>query len=498
MRFGISTSYLLTDEFARLTTQRRIRHGLNNWGVFTTSLVLNDVIMAILAFLSAYFLRFFISLPIFDQQGEASPQIYGTLLILKLPILLLIYKMTGLYNRQNLLGGMREFNLIFNSTVLLMFTIILVGFLKPTFIFARAWLLMDWIYTALFTIIGRFGIRKIIHLLREKGYYLSPALIVGTNDEAKMLAEQFTNWRSCGLLVEGFISNRTEDQSASVLPIVGSIDNLDEVINQFKIEEIILATSALNREEILAIFMRYGFSNEVNLRMSSGIYEMITTQLSIREVAYVPLVSVNKVRLTGFDWALKTLLDYMITIPLLIPGSLVFIAIAIAIKIDSPGPIFYRRRVKGLNNRDFDALKFRTMYVNGDQILQSKPELMEELAKNHKLKDDPRITRVGKFLRKYSLDELPQLLNVAAGQMSLVGPRMISPSEVEKYNKWGMNLMTVKPGITGLWQVSGRSDISYDQRVNLDMTYIRNWNIWLDFYLLYRTIPAVLSGRGAY
>jgi lipopolysaccharide/colanic/teichoic acid biosynthesis glycosyltransferase len=172
--------------------------------------------------------------------------------------------------------------------------------------------------------------------------------------------------------------------------------------------------------------------------------------------------------------------------------------IALSIKLDSPGPAFYRRRVMGINGRQFNAYKFRTMHMNGDEILAQYPALQKELAQNHKLKNDPRITRVGQLLRKASLDELPQLLNVLKREMSLVGPRMIAPTEMKEYNDWGLNLLTVLPGITGLWQVSGRSDISYNERVQLDMYYIRNWNIWLDMQLLLQTIPAILRGRGAY
>ena len=138
------------------------------------------------------------------------------------------------------------------------------------------------------------------------------------------------------------------------------------------------------------------------------------------------------------------------------------------------------------------------MYTNGAEILAQYPELEKELAENHKLKEDPRITRMGKILRRFSLDEFPQLINVLKGEMSLVGPRMITPEETVKYRQWDTNLLTVPPGMTGLWQVSGRSDISYEERVRLDMHYIRNWSIWLDLQLLLQTIPAVLKSRGAY
>jgi exopolysaccharide biosynthesis polyprenyl glycosylphosphotransferase len=248
----------------------------------------------------------------------------------------------------------------------------------------------------------------------------------------------------------------------------------------------------------LEIFQKYGMSEDISVRMSSGLYEIITTGLRVREYAYVPLVCVNKVRLTGVDSLLKMVLDFGLGIPILIASLPIMAVIAILIRLDSPGPIIHRRRVMGVNNRQFDAFKFRTMYVNGDEILAQSKELQQELAEKHKLKNDPRVTRVGRVLRKLSLDELPQIFNVLRFEMSLVGPRMISPEEMKEYNQWGMNLLTVRPGITGLWQVSGRSDLSYAERVRLDMHYIRNWSIWLDLQLLIQTIPAVLRRRGAY
>jgi lipopolysaccharide/colanic/teichoic acid biosynthesis glycosyltransferase len=249
---------------------------------------------------------------------------------------------------------------------------------------------------------------------------------------------------------------------------------------------------------MLDIFERYGLIDGLNLRMSSGLFEVITTGLEVKELAFTSLYRVQKVRLTGLDRALKLMLDYALTIPGLIAITPLLLIIGVAIKFDSPGPVFYRRRVMGINGKEFYAFKFRTMHVNGDRLLNAYPELKSELAQNYKLKNDPRVTRVGRILRQSSLDELPQLLNVLFRQMSLVGPRIISPAEMTMYHKWGMNLLTVPPGITGLWQVSGRSDISYEERVRLDMHYVRNWTIWLDIQLLWQTIPAVIKGSGAY
>lgn len=195
---------------------------------------------------------------------------------------------------------------------------------------------------------------------------------------------------------------------------------------------------------------------------------------------------------------MKRFLDYMIVIPALLLLWPLFLGLAIAVRLDSPGPIIYRRRVLSRDGRVFDAFKFRTMYINGDQILAQHPALKAELDANYKLKDDPRVTAVGKFMRKFSLDELPQLFNVLAQDMSLIGPRIIAPEEIEKYGANGPELLLVMPGLTGLWQVSGRSNTSYDDRVKLDMHYVHNWSVWMDVQILLKTIPAVMKGEGAY
>lgn len=199
-----------------------------------------------------------------------------------------------------------------------------------------------------------------------------------------------------------------------------------------------------------------------------------------------------------FDQFLKSLMDYTFTtIGLIILSPLLF-ALTLIVKLGSPGPVFHRRRVMGKNGSQFDAFKFRTMYVNGDEILAAHPELRAQLEQDHKLAVDPRVTRSGVWMRKLSLDELPQLFNVLKGQMSLVGPRMISPKELDRYGDYAAELLTVKPGITGLWQISGRSDLAPGERVRLDMQFIRTRNAWTDLKLLLMTVPAVLRGRGAY
>jgi len=198
------------------------------------------------------------------------------------------------------------------------------------------------------------------------------------------------------------------------------------------------------------------------------------------------------------DQFFKALMDYGFTAAGLILLAPIMLLLALIVKLDSRGPVIYRRRVMGKGGTQFDAFKFRTMHINGDEILIQHPDLKAQLERDHKLADDPRITRCGVWMRKLSLDELPQLFNVMLGQMSLVGPRMISPKELARYGVHADELLTVKPGITGLWQISGRSSLQPEDRVRLDMQFIRTRNAWTDFKLLLLTVPAVLQSRGAY
>lgn len=470
------------------------------WAIYIGMLVVNDMLMLGAGFRLAYFLRFELSLPIFQTQFVPDFALYQRLTFYTALLWLVTFVGVGAYHKENLLGGPGEYALVFRAATISMLLVIIADFFE-IFLIARGWVVLAWGLSFLLIAIGRFCLRRVIYYSRRYGFFITRALIVGANNEGILLAHQLQGRVYSGLDIVGFVDKKFLPDTVPTrgLRVLGNMEDLDQIVRSYRIEEIILASSSItSRDKLLEIFQRYGMSDDVGVRMSSGLYEIITTGLSVREYAYVPLVCVNKVRLTGIDNLLKTILDYSITLPAMLVILPMYLVIGLAIRLDSPGPIIYRRRVMGQNNRQFDAFKFRTMYVNGDEILAQNAELQEEFEKNKKLKDDPRVTRVGKILRKYSLDEFPQFINVLRRDMSLVGPRMIHPDEMSQYNQWGMNLLTVKPGITGLWQVSGRSDLSYAERVRLDMHYIRNWSIWLDLQLLTQTIPAVLRGRGAY
>lgn len=466
---------------------------------YILALVVGDSLALALAFVAAYGARFYLNLPIFDDSGVPRlQQLEGALLLI--PLCIAVFALFRLYDRQYLLGGTLEYARVFNATTVLVTLVIVLSFVFPVTRISRGWVALCWLFGFSMVIVMRWLLRRVVYRLRRRGILTRRTLIVGADSEAIAIAEQLRATPTCGAEIIGFVADDRAPGTILLenMPVLGALENLPALVTQWDTEDVIISTTALHRHQIIDIFQDYAFSDNVDVRFSSGLFEIFATGVHIREIGSVPLVSMNKVRLHLWESVAKTALDYAVALTLLILLSPVLLLIALLVKRDSPGPILHRRRVVGRGGHVFDAFKFRTMYVNGDEILKAYPALQAELHENHKLKRDPRITPLGETLRRTSLDELPQLFNILLGQMSLVGPRMITLQETEKYGKWRLNLMTVKPGITGLWQISGRSDVTYEQRVRIDMYYIRNYSIWLDLLILWRTIPTVLKGHGAY
>lgn len=467
----------------------------------TSVLISLDMIMVLFGFLLAYVFRFEALLSGLFYRHEVPPlNFYQGLMYFLVPLWIAVFATFGLYNPKNLFNGMREYTRVFNACTLGIVLIIFFTFFDPDITIARGWVILSWLGVTISVETARFLVRRIVQFLRSaKGIFVTNVLIVGANEEGQAIAQQLHDNPKAGIAVVGFVDDtpRANKELPAGIPLLGGLDCLQDLTTKYGIQEIIVASTALTREKLLDLFQTFGHENVV-LQLSSGVYELLTTGVEVREVGNVPLLTVNKVRLAGMDVVLKWLLDKIIAGLAIALGLPLMALIALAVSLDSPGPIFYRRRVIGVGGKLFDAFKFRTMHIDADARLARDPELRRQFEQNYKLKNDPRVTRIGSILRRFSLDELPQLFNVVLGQMSLVGPRMITEPERARYGKWGMNLSTVKPGLTGLWQVSGRSDVGYDERVKLDMHYIRNYSIWFDLYLLYQTIPAVLKKRGAY
>lgn len=482
----------------RRGTQRLSRKSQRR--LFLALLVAVDVLMLALAFTLAYVIRFHTGFGMFREDAVPQVDFYLRLAAMMTVGWLSLFWVFHLYDWDILLGGTREYSAVFQASLAGILVVAIVQFMDEDFVVARGWVGLTWVLAFLLVATGRFWVRRLGYAARRHGYLVSPVLVVGANQEGRLVAQQLLTWPTSGLLMLGFLDDTVSPGSrvAGNLYVLGPVASLDQKVREYGVENLLLAASALPRDAIAEVFRRYGHDPNVKLHLSSGLFEVISSPLDVHELAYVPLIGIHHGRLAGIEAVLKTILDYALTLTALAVLWPVMLVIAARIKLDSPGPVFHRRRVMGLNGRQFDALKFRTMVVNGDAVLAAHPELQEELARAHKLKVDPRITPSGHFLRKFSLDELPQLFNVLKRDMSLVGPRMITAPELDQYQDLDMNLLTVRPGLTGLWQVSGRSDIGYADRVRLDTYYIRNYSIWLDLQIIWQTIPVVLGGKGAY
>jgi exopolysaccharide biosynthesis polyprenyl glycosylphosphotransferase len=470
-----------------------------DWRRLTAGLLLLDGGALMAAFALAYLLRFKGGLPLL-QDVPHQLSFYSSVAFSTVPIWLGIFALFHLYDRHNLFAGFGEYIRVVNAVTCGIMATIAVSFLDQGLFISRGWLMLVWVFSILTVGGTRFAFRRVLRLLRARGHLVARTVILGANEEGRALAEQFLHEPGCGVQVIGFVDDSLNPGAAVVdnLGVLGAMQDLNRIIGGWDVDEIIVAMTAVTREDLLDLIRNYGHMDDLEIRLSSGLFEILTTGVRVTEVNYVPLVTPQRTRITGVDAFLKAAVDYTGALLGLIVASPLLLAITLLVKLDSPGPALHRRRVVGRGGKPFDAFKFRTMVTNADELLRQDPTLREAFEKGYKLKVDPRVTRVGRFLRRTSLDELPQLLNVLRGEMSLVGPRMIAPDEVARYGKWQTNLLTVKPGITGPWQVQGRSDISYEDRVRLSTQYIRNYTIWSDLEILLRTVPAVLKSRGAY
>lgn len=463
------------------------------------AILIGDALALLLALGLAYLVRFQTNFAFFED-APISKEMHRWIILVLIPCWIGVFALFRLYDFHYLLGGTQEYSHVFNACAVVLGLTVLVTFFLPFVRISRGWIAIAWILAFLFVGLNRFSLRRVAYFLRRRGALTYRTLIIGTDDEAVAIAAQLSNSPTTGAQVVGFVSNHLPNspELQESDKILGSIDQLPTLVKSLSIEELIVSTATLDRANLLQVFANFGDSDQVELRFSSGLYELYTAGIRVKDIGNVPLVSLNKVRLDPIESAFKSLVDRLAALLACVALAPLFFIIAILIKLESPGGVIHRRRVLGRGNREFDAYKFRTMDINGDEILKKDPELVAKLKSDFKLKNDPRVTRMGRVLRRYSLDELPQLFNILAGQMSLVGPRMITPDEAPKYGRMRMNLLTVKPGLTGLWQIKGRSEVSYDERVRLDMYYIRNYSIWLDLQILLQTIPAVLKGRGAW
>jgi exopolysaccharide biosynthesis polyprenyl glycosylphosphotransferase len=361
---------------------------------------------------------------------------------------------------------------------------------------SRGWLALTWAVALVLTLATRQMWHRHMGRLRAEGRLCYRTLIVGTNDEAFQIAEMLQR-RALGFDALGFVQTNGQVVGSSSLPILGDSDDLTELIDRHGVECVFVASSAV-RVDLMKQLTRDIRSHDVEVRVSANMTEILSSRLTVQPVGDLLALSLRPARLSGPQAVAKRSFDLIVGSIVIVLTSPIWLLAALMVKVTSRGPILFRQLRVGKDGRSFRMYKFRTMTRDAEARLPDLLARNEASGPLFKIRDDPRITRVGRILRRYSIDELPQVLNVVKGDMSLVGPRPPLPNEVATYEEWHRGRLDVRPGITGLWQVRGRSELSFDDYVRLDLFYIENWSILYDLFIMGKTIPAVLLRKGAF
>ena len=325
-------------------------------------------------------------------------------------------------------------------------------------------------------------------------------VVVGSGLVADRLADRLDRHGEFGLEVIGLVDDDVHTLNGTPrLPKLGSLKEFDEVLDENDVDRVLIAFSRASHQQLLSC-IRTCRDNRVDVDVVPRLFELLDGAQTLSQIGGLPLLSIGAPPLSPVSKVAKRVLDIVVSLTILVVFSPILLLVALLIKIDSRGPIFFRQVRAGRGNTEFKLIKFRSMYRDAEERkrqFERENEAQDEVM--FKIKRDPRITRVGRFLRRSSLDEIPQLFNVRTGEMSLVGPRPLILKEAKEANKsWYARRLDLRPGITGLWQVSGRSDLPFEEMVSFDYQYVSGWSLARDVEILLATIPVVISGRGAY
>ncbi|MFP3089879.1 undecaprenyl-phosphate galactose phosphotransferase WbaP [Treponema sp. TIM-1] len=358
--------------------------------------------------------------------------------------------------------------------------------------------IISFVFSIIILMICRSCMHRLLHKTRLGGI---PAVIFGGGSTGKMVVDRLLNSRKTGYVPVLILDDAAEPDDYRGIPIIHDTSVGPEIVRRYNIKMAIVAMDKQKQEDITRL-INYSVSAFRYNVLIPDFFGVANIWMSVRDFdGILGFATSHKLKMY-WNLGIKRFMD----LSLVVIGGLIItpflLLIALLVKVSSPGPAIYKHTRIGMNGKPFRVYKFRSMVMDAEErlssLLAADPQIRKEWEENHKLKDDPRITGIGKFLRRTSLDEFPQLLNILKGEMSLVGPRPIVEGEVKKYGEDFGRIFSVKPGITGLWQVSGRSDTDYGERVAFDTYYLQSWSVWLDFWVLLKTIEVVFKGRGAY
>ena len=414
----------------------------------------------------------------------------------------LVFSVFGIYTSRRLSGRWQEMRDIVKAstvgTLAIMLGAAIFHVRMITFVFAAAF----WVASAAGTMLSRLVLRHVLKRVRLRGRNLRDMVVVGTNARAIQFVKRIESTGESGYRVIGFVDEEwagTQEFRNSGYQIICGFDGLRSFLRENVVDEVVLALPMRSlhshASQVAALCEEQG----IVLRFTSNLFDLKLARPKAVEFAGDSLITHYTGGLTeGPSVLMKRVLDFVVSLTLIVFLSPLFLITALLIKLMSRGPVFFLQNRLGLNKRRFRIFKFRTMVPDAEKKMKEIEHLNEVSGPVFKIKDDPRITAIGKFLRKTSIDELPQLFNVLSGDMSLVGPRPLPVRDYEGFNEdWQRRRFSVRPGITCIWQVGGRSSVSFEKWMELDLQYIDKWSLWLDLQILLRTIPAVLKGSGA-
>ena len=463
-----------------------------------------DIGVTLAAVPTAYWLRNTVFPRLFPHLYPAGLLEFSLYLVVAGPIVVLwsaLLFLSDAYRSRRTLGLKDEVSLVVRVSFFGTLLLTLVVFAARWTFLSRSFLFVFFFVNLFFLVTARLTVRLLARKVRMLGFNYRTVVLVGDTPRARSMARLIREHPWWGLKLLGLIRERPENQADETttggIPVLGTLAECDVILRETQVDEVILAVDRGDLPKLEDVFL---LCEEMGIRtrLVLDFFPHVLARVELDEFQGTPLLTFSTTPDDQMALFLKRTVDVFLSAVLLVASVIPLALAAFLIKLTSRGPVLFRQRRCGLNGRPFVLLKLRTMVEGAEERIDEVAHLNELDGPVFKAANDPRLTGVGRLIRRFSFDEIPQLWNVLRGEMSLVGPRPPLPNEVARYERWQLRRLSMKPGVTGLWQVSGRSDIqSFEEWINLDLAYIDNWSLSLDAKILVRTIPAVLTGRGA-